>query len=336
MAMFLFLLFQGFSHQGNNRTLFYVSRLIRNLCQSGVNYHLIPNSNVADDTDILRHLQEKGVSQQHVHQFYDQVVQRVGVLYQKYHQIKSDHFKNPFDLNRQVTQTVTYHNNKKYYVYRLEEIYVKLNLSTHTQIMSRYRGPPQYLNFFIFEMSFNYYMLDGPSFQWAIPPKSITTLNKSLSVTTELFASPINAVLPNYYSLFYIDRWFGATDNFFHADRSQLCQGTYEVNPPFIEKVFIDSARVITDLLQHNEDLLFIYIMPNWLDSEGYQMLINGGYLLDEIILPEKNHFYYQSSKRRMIPATFETHLLIVGTPLARLRWTPEIKDHLVEHFTHY
>ena len=192
----------------------------------------------------------------------------------------------------------------------------------------------------MFEMGFNYYMLEGHSFQWCVPPKAFTTIEKLLSARTELFASPMNASLQNYYSLFYVDKFFGAIDNFFNVQTPSISEGTYEVNPPFIEYIFVESSRMVIDMLNNSQknkkDLLFIYIMPNWLDSGGYQLLIKSKYLLDEIILTENNHFYHQSSKHRMISANFETHVLIIGTDSSKERWTTEIKNKFIENFTHY
>lgn len=75
--------------------------------------------------------------------------------------------------------------------------------------------------------------------------------------------------------------------------------------------------------------------MPNWNDSQGYQRLKQGSYLLDEIILTEKGHYYSQSTHHRLIIANFETHVLVVGTMLARSRWTPEIRHALIAALTH-
>lgn len=75
--------------------------------------------------------------------------------------------------------------------------------------------------------------------------------------------------------------------------------------------------------------------MPNWHDSQGYQCLKQPPYLLDEITLPEKGHYYYQSSKHKLIIANFETHVLVVGTTMARSRWTPDIRQMLIAAFTH-
>src|SRR5437667_414096 len=83
-----------------------------------------------------------------------------------------------------------------------------------------------------------YYILDGQSLQWSLPPQILGIFNDFLSVKTELFASPSNHYLSNHYSLFYVDKQFGAIDNFFNLKSENMLEGTYEINPPFIEKIF--------------------------------------------------------------------------------------------------
>ena len=121
-------------------------------------------------------------------------------------------------------------------------------------------------------------------------------------------------------------------------DQSKLLSGTYEVNPPFIEYVFIESSKRVIATLTHSQklgcDLMFIYIMPDWLDSEGYQILVNSGFIIDELVLKEKNHHYYQNSNGKSILVNFDTHVLIIGTHLAKNRWTKAIHDKLLNNFT--
>jgi len=318
--------------------------LIRNLCKISNNYHLIPpKENIVNDTDILEHLREKCAQSSMIGQFYGQIVRRASDLYNVYNQMKIDHLNNS-ERVAETSECITYEmidrNGKQVHIYRYGKVFVKYSSYIHYQLLSRYIGNQKSLRFCMFEMGFNYYMLDGHSFQWCIPPKALTTLDKTLSLKTEFFASPINATLSNYYSLFEVDKYFGAIDNFFNLDLFQSIEGTYEINPPFIEYIFIESSKIVVSLLKNNQkmghDLLFLYVMPNWVDSKGYQMLTQSGFLLDEICLAEKNHFYHQSTKHKLISANFESHVLVVGTSMAKIRWNDDIKSKFIDNFTHY
>jgi hypothetical protein len=317
--------------------------LIRNLCEVSDNYHIIPNQKIAEDTDIINHLKEKGASPHKVHEFYNLVILKALYLHQKYNQLKIDHLNDPNKI-KQVSQLIDYstteENGNLYHVYKFMETYIKHNDLKYKRLISLYKGDPECFKFYMFEVGFNYYILDGHSLQWCIPPKVFETLNKRLSVKTELFAAPTNVNLPLYCSLFHVDQQFGALDNFFNLDPQQVLEGTFEVNPPFIEKVFIKSSDMIVNFLEksqyYNKDLMFVYIMPNWLDSKGYQLLISSPFLIDELIFNENKHFYYQSSNDRMVLANFESHILIIGTSVAKLRWSPKIKAEIIKNFTYF
>jgi len=315
--------------------------LIRNLSQVHDNYHVIPSVQLAEtDTDIFLHLQDKGVVTENIHQFYSQIKIRLAKLYDTYHILKTNQLKTiPLihEINQHIEHELTFHNGKNVHVYRWGRTFIKYSSQVYDRLAKRYLGDPLSFKFYMFEMGFNYYILEGQSFQWCIPPKSLGVLEKTLSVDTELFASPINAVLPIYYSLFYVDQAFGSSGNFFNIDHNRLSVGTYEVNPPFIEQLFVASSKLICSVLQSSQqqdlDLLFIYIMPDWSDSGGYQLLIKSDYLLEEIVLKSNSHSYYHSMKNRLISANFETHILIIGTTRSKVRWTDLTKERFLSYF---
>jgi len=316
--------------------------LIRNLSQTEPNYHLIPKNEIIEkDVDIFQHLKEKGISHEQVVKFYSSIKERVSKLHQVYHQVKFDFLHRPInirDLNQVIEYELAYHNGTHIHLYRLGRIFVKYSSIVYDQLVRKYLGNPAYFRFYMFEMGFNYYMLEGQSFQWSVPPKALLFLERAISVKTELFASPANVNLRDYYSLFYVDRYFGSMGNFFGSKFEQTLEGTFEVNPPFIERLFIESSQTICKMLQKSQqldkDLLFIYIMPDWLDSGGYQLINQSGYLIEEIILYPNDHCYYHSMKNRLITANFETHVLVIGTSKSRRRWTDQIKTRFVENFS--
>ena len=318
--------------------------LIRNLCHVTHNYHIMPPDHAIDnDNDIITHLQEKGLETQQITSFYQQIKQYVSQLYQQYHRAKVDqmtHVEQMIQTDQKITCETIVHNGKEVCIYRYGTVFIKYNRDVRDLLVHRYTGDPKCLRFCLFEMGFNYYMLDGHSFQWCLPPKAFGTLEKMLAIKTEFFASPMNACLPRYYSLFHVDRLFGAIDNFFNLDVSTILEGIYEMNPPFIEQIFVESSKMVVDMLQRSQqlkkDLMFVYVMPNWIDSGGYQQLVHSGYLVDELVLENKKHFYYQSVKHRLIAANFETHILVVGTSIARSRWDTGVKSRFMDQLSHY
>lgn len=68
-------------------------------------------------------------------------------------------------------------------------------------------------------------------------------LRKQFGVTTEIFASPSNHFYERYFSLFAIDYQFGGLGNCLN---NEILPATgFEANPPFIESVMEDSAKII-------------------------------------------------------------------------------------------
>ena len=64
--------------------------------------------------------------------------------------------------------------------------------------------------FLIFDLLFNYEFAGSNGYQWCVPPPIMEILRMKLRVDTEIFASPINHYFNKYFSLFYIDKYFGS------------------------------------------------------------------------------------------------------------------------------
>src|SRR5258706_6811542 len=137
--------------------------LIRNLCEVNKNYHIIPDNKIVNDKDIIIHMIEKGADPQQARKFYDQIITITSNLYQKYNQIKSTQIINHDILklmNQFVKYSVTNGNGKRYHLYQFANVYIKHNHYKYEKLLSLYRGNKDYFNFFMFELGFNYYILD--------------------------------------------------------------------------------------------------------------------------------------------------------------------------------
>jgi hypothetical protein len=162
-----------------------------------------------------------------------------------------------------------------------------------------------------------YGMLDGKGLQWAVPPPFLQYLSK-MGCNTELFGSPINHYYPNYYSLFDIDRTFGARGNFFTAPDSDFLQGCYQVNPPFIDAIFTKTTNRILGLLdsavKKGTELTFVYVMPQWDDFFTMSAVTDSRYCVNHITLDADKHCYYEYSTNCYIRAKFRTSVIFLST----------------------
>ncbi|RNF04737.1 hypothetical protein TraAM80_04879 [Trypanosoma rangeli] len=101
----------------------------------------------------------------------------------------------------------------------------------------------------------------------AVPPSVMRELHDAFDVRCEAFASPINAQLPLFGSLFPdTDYCFGSLGSFFDL---KLIAGHYEMNPPFVTAVL---QRLETFLLHDvlachdgaaDSSLLFVVVLPS-------------------------------------------------------------------------
>ena len=193
--------------------------------------------------------------------------------------------------------------------------YNKLN-KQYCKHKQPWKGIPGLFNSFCYSMIQRYDLLDGNSLQWAIPRRLFMFLNKSFQCDTELFASPLNTYFKKYYSLFDEDKYFGSLGNFFNAPDSDFQSGCYEVNPPFIEVLFNLISKRIISLLQkaelNNEELTFIYIMPDWNDLRGYDIIADNRYC-KKIIKMEKGKHYYHHGEA-IVKASFNSKMLLLST----------------------
>lgn len=178
-------------------------------------------------------------------------------------------------------------------------------------------GEDYLIKFRLWKLLNNYSLLDGLSYQWSLPPETFDLLTNSCGLKAELFASPLNHHVKNYYSLFELDREFGSSGDFFESNYKDFSSGGfYEANPPFIESVFIQASQLILKYLEFAKedkiDLSFMWIMPDWLDSFAYRRLKASSFFRKELVLRKGQHKYWEYRKNRIIQANFNTHVLIL------------------------
>ena len=153
-------------------------------------------------------------------------------------------------------------------------------------------------------MLYNYDILDGFNFQWSVPNSIFKNMKG------ELFASPINAHI-EYYSLFEVDKLFMSKGNLF-ANYHSIENGCYEVNPPFIEKIFEETIEILFSILK-TKTVTFLFVMPNWTDSKAYITLDNSEYKKDKFIYKAGYH-YYTDIQYKLISSPFDTHVFVLSS----------------------
>jgi len=188
----------------------------------------------------------------------------------------------------------------------------------YNRMARTYLGLPLQKNSYIWLCATIYSILDGKGLQWAVPPPVMELLQSSLGCYTELFASPLNAYNKQYYSLFPLDKMFGSKGNVFTAPDADFQEGTFQINPPFIDQLFAKTSERVLELLDkadaNAKDLTFIYVMPEWKDFTTYNMIAESRFCVKRIYLRSGQHYYYQYSNGTYIPARFGSYMFFLST----------------------
>jgi hypothetical protein len=212
----------------------------------------------------------------------------------------------------------------KYVILECDGISDRLPISVYKKMGRMYRNAamaPEHLkNGYIWLTMTLYSLLDGKGLQWAVPSAVMAILKQDMGCDVELFASPINSMHMNYYSLFPYDRYFGSRGNFFNTKDDAFIEGTYQINPPFIISLFVKTTEKILRLLEiadlNNKNLTFIYIMPEWDDFTAYNMVSESRFCMKQIKLEAGHHYYYQYSTGGYIKARFGTLVIFLSTDM--------------------
>lgn len=296
--------------------------LIRILSKSIVNYHLLGLIKTDElDPHIIKHMEQNKINNKQAVDIYRQLVQKYHKLFLEYSSQHEQLLKdtNKLEKFQKRIKCIKSINMSNVLLLSLEgaSFEIKIPIDKYHKIEKLYNGPNNLCLFYLFEHYFNYYLLDGKSLQWSIP-NSVFDYLISIGLQGELFSSPTNHHHQQYWSLFYVDCFFGSNGNFYSLVENQDgLGGLYEINPPFIEEIFATSCQIIIDILNTTcLPLGFIYIMPNWENLLGYDLLTESEYHLGEIIVKKNHHCYFQSSNFNYIVASFDTVILLIGNKL--------------------
>lgn len=278
----------------------------------------LPSVGIDNDLQILVELSNKGCSTSRAEMHYKSMTQQIGEIVRKYDRKSLIDGNSGYNISFKITDicgNVRLDLGRKGLDYTISKtLYDRLaDMYQYTRI-----GFPDYMDNCIWHMCLMYHMLDGKSLQWAVPKYVFKYLTREFGCVTELFASPLNANYKRYYSLFDIDRKFGSKGSFFDAPNRDFKSGCYQINPPFIDVIFTETSTRVLKYLEDADidgrELTFIYIMPDWDNLSGFDMLYTSKYCARVIRVNAGEHYYYQSTNDSYVKVYFTTNVLILST----------------------
>ena len=157
-------------------------------------------------------------------------------------------------------------------------------------------------------------------YQAALPPAVLDVLQSApLQVEGELFASPFNHYLYEYYSMFPYDRAYGSRGSFLEAQENEFERGSYVANPPYVASILDMTSdrilRYLRDADHARRNLTFVLLFP-----AAYAKLdaLNNKFLVLRMRLPAEQHYYVEylleEDTPRSTPATVDSELFILST----------------------
>lgn len=288
----------------------------RSLCKQ---HNLVLPDDNEYDSQLIIELQEKGVNRAHAVFLHRWLIDECNRINKSYTPVATME-NGGLDLGVKVKVEARSHDNSSQ---QMELSLDGKDIQTlpklvYMRMSRRFTGVPCKKDNYIWLCATLYSLLDGKGLQWAVPPQVMSLLQSNLSCYTELFASPLNSYNTNYYSLFAMDRLFGSKGNFFHAPNTDFQEGTYQINPPFIDQLFTKTSERVLELLDiadaAGKELTFIYIMPEWKDFQTYDMIAESRFCVKRIFLRSGQHYYYQYSSGSYIPARFGSYMFFLST----------------------
>lgn len=303
--------------------------VVQPVVQSG--FQPVVQSLAPSPEQLIQVLIEKGTDNALIERFYTDISTEA-------QQLTKAHLYLKLKYNPQIEVVPVLQHHRQIVSLSYQSIKHVLKQSQYYKLSTYYRGPKDEFHLRLWKMLNNYYLLDGHSYQWAIPNRILKTIRLYMNVKAELFASPINSHYPEYYSLFSEDGDFGSRGNFFRAPDEDFLEGVFQVNPPFIDRIFLETIKKILHWLDlaeiNNRGLMFIFFMPGWLDSAAYRLAKEDALVFQEIRLAENQHYYYSYHEHRYVKVQFATHILILSNSIAQNWFTPNIRSNIINIFS--
>mmetsp|Transcript_76517 Transcript_76517/g.127537 ORF Transcript_76517/g.127537 Transcript_76517/m.127537 type:complete len:657 (-) Transcript_76517:181-2151(-) len=189
-------------------------------------------------------------------------------------------------------------------------------------------------------MLLRYEALGAKGYQAAVDPATFLLLRSKLGVSAECFASPLNATLSTYCSLFAdVDGFFGSLGSFFDFSPSE---GSFEANPPFVPELMSAAVEHANELLglaeSRGSPLSFAFVVPTWEPLHFHRTLLKSRWRSAEpLFLSASAHGFVDGAQQskshdeRLRVSSFGTTFAVLQTSEGSRRWpvTPVLLDEL-------
>jgi hypothetical protein len=297
----------------------------------------LPVKNVRSQTKFCNELVQKGSSDSSARMIYCNLLDNIDKFIAGHEFVKvspcDDHYIQKISVKADIYITIPKHikfynfydrsRTQSGYLYIYRDIGIYVSKFVFDRLVIRYQGPkdhnvpkePQFSKD-IMRILMRYAMLnDASGLQGEMPIETRDTLSTELDIQFEGFASPFNAHLPYYCSLFPdTDELFGSLGSFFNFDFVKSDMNIFQVCPPFIDGIFTQTANKMLSSLEESEKLGkplgIFYMMVRWRNCESLELLTKSRFNRKHISLIARQHCYEWNQKKTFVP--FDSEIIIL------------------------
>jgi len=215
--------------------------------------------------------------------------------------------------------------------------YVKtIDCNRYYKLIKNYDKPFPYD---IIRMLLRYGLFDTSSQQWSIGINLYEDISEIFNISFEMFASPLNFNMNMFCSIFYdTDHIFGSMGSFYNLTIEKLLMQNIKgvfFNPPYLpilmKKCTLQCLDILDKMNNNNVDFTIFSFLPNWIDADYINLLINSKYNVSHKVVSKGNYILHEKDKGKLINGTFD--LLVIVLNSSKLKWTSDKLEENIKGF---
>jgi len=203
------------------------------------------------------------------------------------------------------------------------QLVIKDSIGRHLQEICTFDFPHA-----LFQLLHRYQMIEGIGYQMALPTDMFKCVSDDFGVHHECFASPLNHYFTSYTSAFPdVDIPFGSKGSFFDFYPQE---GSFEVNPPFIEEILAATVARILALLARAEEakkpMSFILFTSAWDDTPAILWASDSPFCRKQSRMMKGKHYYKRGDqhiqRKPYMRAGADSFVFFLQTSEGAKKWT--------------
>ncbi|KAF4663625.1 mRNA (2'-O-methyladenosine-N(6)-)-methyltransferase [Perkinsus chesapeaki] len=159
---------------------------------------------------------------------------------------------------------------------------------------------------------------EGRGWQLGTPTEAMELMTDRFRVSHECFASPLNATLSSFCSLFYdTDSFFGSVGSFFRLPLDDF-PAACEIGPPYEPGLMLKAVLKVEKILAR-ACKTFVFVVPDWDNCESIDSIKQSKYNIGSVSLDKEEHRYKNGFQHMVLKASLKHSMCETPTLIAWL-----------------